>query len=173
MKTSWRGAGGTLAIVAVTAALAACESAAGAASGAASGGVGGRTAPSTAPSSDVTPGGPMMGGPTQVTVAQNGTTVHVAVGTTVALVDFPSNWFPRSSDPGVLADPPVTPGRALCKEKAEAANPPGVPCTQIPLDYVAKRAGTAVLTAHRAQCGEARPCVAPEMNDFDLTVVVG
>lgn len=154
MKARRRGGSGFVAAaVAVAGLVAACGSGGGGAEG----------------------GGSLMGaGATDVTVAQNGTTVHIPVGGTVALVDFPSNWFPRSSDPSVLGDPPVTPGPSACADRAAAAtNPPGVPCTQVPLDYAGKKAGTAVLTAHRTQCGEARPCVAPESYDFRLTVVVG
>ena len=129
---------------------------------------------SAATSPGVQPGGPLRGsGPTNVTVAQNGATVHIQAGAAVALVDFPSNWFPKSSDPAVLGDPVVVPGRTLCKASTEVANPPGVPCTQIPLDYVGEKAGTAVLSAHRTQCGEAMRCVTPQDSDFRLTVVVG
>ena len=90
------------------------------------------------------------------TTQQNGGTVHVALGGTLSLVGFPSNWQPQTTDPAVLADPPLPVDPAMCK------TPPGVPCQLPPLNYKAMAKGTVKVTAHRTQCGEARPCVPPE-----------
>jgi hypothetical protein len=105
-------------------------------------------------------------GATTVNTTQNGTTVQISVGGTVSLVGFPSSWEPKSPDPAVLTNPPTPVDPVDCK------HPPGGTCPLPPLNYVAKAKGTVKLTAHRAQCGEARPCVPPESYDFALTVVV-
>jgi len=110
------------------------------------------------------PGAPA--GATVVTVEQNGSTVHVAVGGVVSLVSFPSSWLPTSSDPAVLADPATAPVPIVCR------HPMGSDCPLPAVNFTAKAKGTARLTAHRNQCGEARPCGAPDAKDFVLTVVV-
>jgi hypothetical protein len=100
------------------------------------------------------------------TVGGNGDTVHVAVGGTLSLIGFPSDWLPTTSDASVLANPPLPIDPVSCQK------PPGVPCPLPPLNYKAVAKGTVKLTAHRTQCGEARPCVPPESYDYALTVVV-
>jgi hypothetical protein len=90
----------------------------------------------------------------------------VAVGGLVSLTGFPSNWVPQTSDGSVLVNAPLPVDPARC------GKPPGVPCQLPPLNYKAMSKGTVKLTAHRTQCGEARPCVPPEGYDFVLTVVV-
>lgn len=138
------------------------SSASGSSSSSASSSPSGSSSPSTTPS----PTESVPAGAKTVTTAQNGSTVQIAVGDTVSLVGFPSTWQPKSSDVGVLANPPKPAAVLVCQR------PPGGECPLGPMNFVAKAKGTVKLAAHRTQCGEARACVPPNSYDFVLTVVV-
>jgi len=105
-----------------------------------------------------------------VTPAQNGKTIHVAVGTQVIAAQFPWPAAPASSNPGVLA-PGISPMAIVC-------HPPGTACVEPPRTFAARTRGTAQIVAHRTMCGEARRCVTPMdvpiggWTDFAVTMVV-
>ncbi|NUP53049.1 MAG: hypothetical protein HOW97_37875 [Catenulispora sp.] len=101
-----------------------------------------------------------------MTPAQNGATIHVALGQEVEAELFPWPAQPKSTDPTVL-QPGVSPMYIACR-------PPGTSCTQPPTTFVAHARGTAQIVAHRDMCGEARRCVTPvDWTDIRITIVVG
>jgi hypothetical protein len=101
-----------------------------------------------------------------VTPAQNGTTIHVALGQQVVAEMFPWPAQPKSSDPAVLR-PGISPMSIACR-------PPGTSCMEPPMSFAAQARGTAQIVAHRDMCGEARRCVPPaDWTDIRITVVVG
>lgn len=97
----------------------------------------------------------------------NGTTVRVALGTTVVLTLGSTYWSaPQSSVPGILsstASPSVSPDHACMA---------GMGCGSVQSVLHATAAGTTQLSATRVSCGEARPCP-PDQRRFTITVVVG
>ncbi|MBS2551437.1 hypothetical protein KGQ19_31675 [Catenulispora sp. NL8] len=100
-----------------------------------------------------------------VTPAQNGTTLHVAVGTVVIAAQFPWPSAPTSSNPAVLA-PGISPMAIVC-------HPPGGACVGPPRTFAARARGTAQIVAQRETCGEAQRCVSPmDWTRFAVTVVV-
>ena len=98
----------------------------------------------------------------------NGTTIHVGIGDKVALVLGSSYWqFAGSSKPAVLRqEGPVT------LVKASHSCRPGVGCQPKRAVYKALARGKAIISAHRASCGEALACTGSR-GHFKLTVVVG
>jgi hypothetical protein len=101
-----------------------------------------------------------------VTPAQNGGTVHVALGQEVIAEMFPWPAQPKSSNPAVL-EAGISPMVIACR-------PPGVACQEPPTTFEARQRGMAQIVAHRDMCGEARRCVPPaDWTDVRITVVVG
>jgi hypothetical protein len=51
--------------------------------------------------------------------------------------------------------------------------PPGTSCIEPPTTFEARARGTALISAHRDTCGEARRCVPPlDWTDVAVTIVV-
>ena len=101
-----------------------------------------------------------------MTPAQNGATIHVALGQEVVAEMFPWPAQPKSTDPAVLAGA-ISPMFIVCR-------PPGTSCQAPPTTFEARGRGTAQIVAHRDTCGEARRCVPPtDWTDIRITIVVG
>jgi hypothetical protein len=104
----------------------------------------------------------------QVTDADNGGTVAVAVGGTVTAVLHSTYWqFDPPSDPAVLrAQGPQTTSpapRGTCV--------PGGGCGTVTATFRALRPGRSLITAERTSCGEALRCTGGA-GHFSVTVVV-
>lgn len=98
-----------------------------------------------------------------------GTTVRLRVGDRIELILSSDYWTVHgSSKPAVLRQDGHTgqlpPTRSNC--------PPGVGCRPVYTYFTAVATGTAVITAHRDSCGEARRCVGSE-GRYTLNVIVG
>jgi hypothetical protein len=95
----------------------------------------------------------------------NGTTVRVAVGSTVR-IELHSTYWPQASSSATNVVQPTgssvtgTPGCV-----------PGGGCGVVTSTFVARSTGSARLTAERPVCGEAMPCP-PEWQKFTVTVEV-
>jgi len=101
-----------------------------------------------------------------VTPAQNGGTVHVALGQEVIEEGFPYPAQPKSSNPAIL-QPGMSPMVITCR-------PTQIDCMEPPMSFTAHARGTVQIVAHRDMCGEARRCMPPsDWADFSVTVVVG
>jgi len=98
----------------------------------------------------------------------DGTTIHVRVGTRIALILASQYWMIHgSSAPAVLRQ--AGPVRLLPPPRGGC--PPGVGCRPQRVLFAARTPGTAIITAHRNSCGEARRCVGSQ-GHFRLTVIV-
>ncbi len=99
----------------------------------------------------------------------NRTTVHVRSGDRIELILASSYWtVHRSPAPAVLRQDGPT--RLLPRPKT-CSRLPGLGCVPVQTTYTALAAGTAVITASRASCGEALRCVG-NRGHFTVTVVV-
>jgi hypothetical protein len=112
------------------------------------------------------------GGPGSAVTVQddaNGTMVHVHVGTEVELVLSSSYWIvDGSSAAAVLRQD----GWSTVLPRPSNCPPiPGLGCQPVQTDFRAMAVGTAIVTANRTTCGEARPC-APDNQRFLVTIVV-
>ena len=98
--------------------------------------------------------------------AANGTTVRIRVGTRLTVQLGSTYWtFQGSSNPTVLRQ------AGTPKVKPRGGCVPGAGCGTVTARFVARHAGTAIVTASRATCGEALQCTGGQ-GSYRLTVVV-
>ena len=111
------------------------------------------------------------GGPMVIVVRDdaNGKSVSARAGDRIELILSSSYWhLTGSSAPSVLRQdgPPV-----LLSRPSSCPDIPGLGCIPVRADFTALTGGTAVITASRSACGEARPCM-PDQTRFTVTVAV-
>jgi hypothetical protein len=98
--------------------------------------------------------------------ADNGRTVHVAVGSAITVTLHSTYW----------TFAPVAPAGVLTANGAPeldgGACPPGQGCGRVTAHFTAVASGTAQVSAARTTCGEAMRC-GPGQGDYQVTVVVG
>ena len=82
----------------------------------------------------------------------NGRTLHLHVGNVIRVAL--SGYWRLNRPSGALQER----GRQIIDRSRCHNAPPGTSCVQIVRTYIAKRSGTANLTASRSTCGEAFPC---------------
>ena len=115
--------------------------------------------------------GPVAGGPMVIVVRDNanGKAVSARAGDRIELILSSSYWHVTgSSAPSVLRQD----GSAvLLSRPSSCPDIPGVGCIPVRADFTALTDGTAVITASRSACGEARPCL-PDQTRFTVTVAV-
>jgi hypothetical protein len=100
--------------------------------------------------------------------SKNGQSVHVHVGDTVKITLSSTDWtFDQDSDPVVLKE---LGGQVVTPDPAGSCFP-GMGCGVTTAWYKALSAGSAVVSASRVSCGEARRCVGNE-GVYRVTVVV-
>lgn len=112
------------------------------------------------------------GGPgSAVTVKDdaNGTMVHVHVGTEVELVLSSSYWIVDGSSAAAVLRQDG--GSTVLPRPSDCPPIPGLGCQPVQTDFTAVAVGTAIVTARRTVCGEARSCP-PDSQHFLVTVVV-
>jgi hypothetical protein len=98
--------------------------------------------------------------------AANGTTVRIRIGTRLTVRLGSTYWtFHGSSNPAVLRE------AGTPKVKPRGGCVPGAGCGTVTARFVARRAGTATVTASRTTCGEALQCTGGQ-GTYRLTVVV-
>jgi hypothetical protein len=94
------------------------------------------------------------------------TTVKVGVGTTIRVELHSTYWSATTSSAARLVAPsgsPVTSAAPSCR--------PGGGCGTVSSTFVARAAGSAVLTADRTSCGEAMNCP-PAQRTYRVTIEV-
>ena len=100
-----------------------------------------------------------------MTFADSGKTVALQVGGRLHVVLDSTFWtFDRPAPGPLKLDGSSTGGAGLCQ-------PPGTGCGWTFADFTGVSAGTAVVTASRVSCGEAKRCVG-DQGRFSLKVVV-
>lgn len=115
--------------------------------------------------SDATAGDPVV-----LRDAANHTTVHVAAGRKVELLLSSGYWYVEgSSARSVLTQDG---GSHVLARPTDCPDIPGLGCTPEETLFTALAPGTAVITASRRSCGEARRCPGDQAS-FSVTVVVG
>jgi hypothetical protein len=99
----------------------------------------------------------------------NGKTITVRVGEQVDLILASNYWhISGSSSSRVLHQN----GPAYLLPRPGSCAPiPGIGCTPIEVNFTARGAGKAVVTASRFSCGEALACM-PSMRNFKVTIIV-
>ncbi len=126
-------------------------------------------APSASPLASVAPSTPA--GPastTELTEADNGRTVTVAVGATVTLVLHNIYWQVQdSSKPSVL----TMVGRPVYSGAGTIKCIPGTGCGTVTATFKAVAQGSALISASRSSCGEALQCTGGA-GKFEVTVAV-
>jgi len=115
--------------------------------------------------------GSVAGGPMVIVVRDNanGKAVSARAGDRIELILSSSYWHVTgSSAPSVLRQD----GSAvLLSRPSSCPDIPGLGCIPVRADFTALTDGTAVITASRSACGEARPCL-PDQTRFTVTVAV-
>lgn len=127
----------------------------------------GGPSPSPPPSSPSASSAPFGSAARQVVLGERaqGTTVRVATGTLIVVRLHSAYWStPADSDPQVLT--PLGGGTT-----ATGTCPPGRGCGISSAQFIARRLGTADITAQRDSCGEAMRC-SPGTGRYDVTVRV-
>jgi hypothetical protein len=100
--------------------------------------------------------------------ADNGRTLAVSVGATVALVLHNTYWTVQgSSNPSVLA--PL--GQPVYSGAGSVKCIPGTGCGTVTATFKAVAQGHAIVSASRTSCGEVLPCTGGA-GTFEVTVVV-
>jgi hypothetical protein len=107
--------------------------------------------------------------PKTVTVDEHasGTRVHLGVGDHLVVVLHSTYWQLPAPQEGVL----VVMSAPVAKHIPGCSRIPGTGCGTATATYVARRAGSTELVAHRDSCGEAKRCVGSE-GDWSVTVDV-
>jgi hypothetical protein len=115
---------------------------------------------------------PVAGGPRVIVVRDdaNGKTVSAKAGDRIELILASSYWsVTGSSAPRVLRED--GPAVLLPRPSSCPADIPGLGCVPVQADFTALTGGTAVITASRSSCGEARRCM-PDQTRFRVIVAV-